>query len=304
MAKGTGLARGENVAILEKRVVGTCTWLNEANALPSETVVDVLTGLTRCSVPEFTKLFDYMLQQARAASLELDYVSDEDTLDQVKAIMSKAVDSYHALCTANKWHVTSRRTAAFSVICWNCGEEGHPCNKCPKPKNQAAIDANKKKWEASKNSGSNGGGRGGHRGASNGGDNKDDAQGSKGGGSQRQKWGDAGIRFIGGKPKASCKTCGAFVGDHSTKFHDACMSNPNFNLAEASPNHPLVLAWKECGIAQPGRSAPPAGGGASGDKVVIDKTRASAALAKLEREATSPDTPEIIAAFRNLLSLN
>jgi hypothetical protein len=38
--------------------------------------------------------------------------------------------------------------------------------------------------------------------------------------------------------------------------------------------------------------------------VVIDKTRASAALAKLEREATSPDTPEIIAAFRNLLSLN
>ena len=45
-------------------------------------------------------------------------------------------------------------------------------------------------------------------------------------------------------------------------------------------------------------------GGASGGKVVIDKIRASAALAKLEREATSPDTPEIIAAFRNLLSLN
>jgi len=64
------------------------------------------------------------------------------------------------------------------------------------------------------------------------------------------------------------------------------------------------MAWKECGMTQPGRSSAPAEGGASGDKVVIDKTRASAALAKLEREATSPDTPEIIAAFRNLLSLN
>ena len=82
------------------------------------------------------------------------------------------------------------------------------------------------------------------------------------------------------------------------------MSDPNFNLAEVCPTHPLVMAWKECGMTQPGKSAPPAGGGTSGDKVVIDKTRASAALAKLEREATSPDTPEIIAAFRNLLSLN
>ena len=44
-SKGPGLVRGENVAYLEKQVVGVSTWLEEANALPDETVVDVLTGL-------------------------------------------------------------------------------------------------------------------------------------------------------------------------------------------------------------------------------------------------------------------
>ena len=98
---------------------------------------------------------------------------------------------------------------------------------------------------------------------------------------------------------------GTYVADNSTKFHYACMSNPNFNLAEACPTHPLVLAWKESGINQPSKpTAPATGSGATGDKVVIDKSRAAAALAKLERNASSPDMPEIIATLCELLSLN
>jgi len=147
--KGLRRICGENVVIAEKEVNAVCTRLKEVNALPDETVVDVLEGLTHCSVPEFTKLFDFLLQAARVDALDLDNATKGDTLSKVKEIMNKAVESYHALCTAGKWHVNNKR--ASLVICWNCGAEGHRCEECTKPKNQANIDAAKKKWEASKN---------------------------------------------------------------------------------------------------------------------------------------------------------
>jgi len=35
-----------------------------------------------------------------------------------------------------------------AIVCWNCGKEGHSCDECRKPKDQAIIDAAKKKfWE-------------------------------------------------------------------------------------------------------------------------------------------------------------
>ena len=46
------------------------------NALPEETTVDILTGLTNCSVPEFTKLFDFVLQAKKLGSLD----DDDDTI--------------------------------------------------------------------------------------------------------------------------------------------------------------------------------------------------------------------------------
>ena len=73
--------------------------------MPKETIVDVLAGLTHCSVPEFIKLFDFCLQGPRVEALGLDESTRDDTLAQVKELMSKAVDSCHALCTAGKWHI-------------------------------------------------------------------------------------------------------------------------------------------------------------------------------------------------------
>ena len=94
------------MARLQKEALAVRVRLNEVNALPEETVVDILTGLTRCSVPEFNKLFDFLLQGARTSVLDIDGMSShDDTLEQVKIILSKAVDAYHALCTAGKWHV-------------------------------------------------------------------------------------------------------------------------------------------------------------------------------------------------------
>ena len=76
----TGLRRypDENMARLQKEVQAVCVRLDEVGALPEETVIDILSGLTHCSVPEFTKLFDFLLQNARAMALDID-----DDLEEV-----------------------------------------------------------------------------------------------------------------------------------------------------------------------------------------------------------------------------
>ena len=58
--------------IAEKEIIAVCTILQEVNNLPEEVVVHVLKGLTNCSVPEFTKLLDFLLQKARVNTLDLD----------------------------------------------------------------------------------------------------------------------------------------------------------------------------------------------------------------------------------------
>ena len=71
-------------------------------ALPYEKVIDMLTGLTNCSVPEFVKLFDFLLEEAKVKALDPG-AHKGNTLEQVKIILSKAVDAYHSLCIAGKW---------------------------------------------------------------------------------------------------------------------------------------------------------------------------------------------------------
>ena len=114
--KGLRRIRGENVVIAQKELLAVCTRLDKVNALPSETMIDVLEGLTNFSVPDFTKLFDFFHQLARAASLDDDH-EDDDTLKEIKKILTKAVDEYHALCTAGKWHINHTRINI--VECWN-----------------------------------------------------------------------------------------------------------------------------------------------------------------------------------------
>ena len=93
----------KNMAHLQKEVQAVCVCLDEVGALPEETVIDIMSGLTHCSMPEFTQLFDCLLQNARAMTLNIDDKSEGDTLTQIKMILSKAVGAYHSLCTAGKW---------------------------------------------------------------------------------------------------------------------------------------------------------------------------------------------------------
>ena len=65
-------------------------------ALPDETEIDVLTSLRNYSLPEFVKLFDFLLQQVKTKVLENDAHEDR-TLEQVMIILSKAADAYYSL---------------------------------------------------------------------------------------------------------------------------------------------------------------------------------------------------------------
>ena len=77
-------------------------------------------------------------------------------LGQVKSIIVNAIDAYHALYTSGKWHVNHKRIRL--IVCWNCGDEGHCCEKCGKPQHEPDITVAKKKWHVS--SGGNCGTRG------------------------------------------------------------------------------------------------------------------------------------------------
>ena len=135
----------KNVTVAENATVNLCLWLNEVSVLTYEIVVDVLTGLTNCSVPDIVKLFNFLLQQAKMKAL--DTVTHEgNTLEQIKVILSKAVDVCHSLCTADKWHVGNKSSRHFNVVCWNCEKEGCSVNKHPQQKDQKKIAANKKKF--------------------------------------------------------------------------------------------------------------------------------------------------------------
>ena len=62
--KGLCWYPNENMAQLQKEVQAVCVRLDKVGALPEETVINIMSGLTYYSVPEFTKLFDFLLQNA------------------------------------------------------------------------------------------------------------------------------------------------------------------------------------------------------------------------------------------------
>jgi len=291
-SKGLRKLRGENVVVAQKQLIAVCTRLQEVNSLPSETVNDILEGMSYCSVPEFAKVFEHYRITARAKISSIDDDDDDDdTLAEIKKFLVKAVDEYHALNTAGKWnvpHSTPHAGAARTgVDCWNCGANGHASHECRKPKNHENIAANRKKWQETRDK---------------------QNQGSEGGRppiqqQQRKKWGteqpSGEVKWEGGTPKAHCNRCG-WNDSHSTKYHSAYSKNPaSFNICTASPKHPLTLAKFGSGTPMSPKTQE-----VSPDHVLVSKAHAESVLTNLERTSASDDTVEMVGALRTLFSLN
>ena len=127
-------------------------WFSEVGSLSDETVIDILTSLTNYSLPDFAKLFNFLLQQARIKALGTD-THENSTLKEVKTIVSKDVDACHSPCTAGRWHVCSKSTRHFNVFCLNCEEEGYSLNWHPQPKDQKKLATKREKFSKQEKNG-------------------------------------------------------------------------------------------------------------------------------------------------------
>ena len=74
--------------VAEKKIVALCFQLNKDSAITYETVIDVLMSLTNCSVSDFVKLFDFLLQQTKVKCLDTDN-HEGNMLELVKAILRR-----------------------------------------------------------------------------------------------------------------------------------------------------------------------------------------------------------------------
>ena len=109
--KGLRRIKGENVSIYKQEVEAVVRRLNEANALPEETVIDILTGLTLCSVEDFKRLFNSYLDDVKKASLASTFgrTKTQDTFGQVMFYLNNAAIHYRNLNMSNKWIVGNSR---------------------------------------------------------------------------------------------------------------------------------------------------------------------------------------------------
>jgi len=141
--EGLSKVQGENVSLVSTQLRAVCERLSEVQQLPLENPTYVLSGLTKCSVPEFTGPFKLMLNQEcvtqMATPVSLINYSDA-TYTRVKDILQLANNSYHSLNTSNAWSMPHGHHASHTSTnrCFNCGSD-HMLPDCKKPRDKGQI---------------------------------------------------------------------------------------------------------------------------------------------------------------------
>ena len=241
---------GENVETARTEITAICTRLYERDALPSDAVNDIITGLGRASHKEFAKIFEDFLTAKRNTLLVTNTVLTGTSLEQVELLFEEAATHYATFVLNNEWvHVPSAHYAgdAKGLKCDNCGGP-HTVTNCDKPRDEGRISRNRQARLASRGGG-NGRGNGGNGGANNRGN-----QSGRGGGADtnrngygRGKWGPPKspsqiVKKIDKKVYCACKICGwnNENGGHTTGSHDEYMDAPNAYIM--SSNLKIVIA--------------------------------------------------------------
>ena len=129
----------------------------------------ILTGFTKCSVPEFVGLFEFILNNERVIQLENygDRHDDRKRLEMAKKLTLLASNSFHSLRCSNNWKISSNHWHGIDkgkVPCNNCGGE-HYSPYCPHPREEVKIKKAKEEQAARRGGGGrnigSGGGSGG-----------------------------------------------------------------------------------------------------------------------------------------------
>jgi hypothetical protein len=243
--KRQGVSRytGESVLVAWEEILAVCKRLDAVHALQEEHVTDILTGLSICTNKRFRDMFSHLKQSAELDNLDVlgTIPRNATILEQIEAILDKALDMYDKLSIAQIWNGTTKGGPRANVsttasagnlkrTCWNCGGDDHQARTCPKPRNKKLYEKNRKAFNEAKANSS-----GGSADKKGGGDAK-----LEGADYQRKKWADQGMSLINGVLHLHCKHCG-YNTTHATKTHSLFEEQgESFRL---NSTHPYV---KEC----------------------------------------------------------
>jgi hypothetical protein len=306
--KRNGVSRytGENVLVVSEEILGVCKRLDAVDALLDDHVFDVLAGLSICANKKFRDTFALLSQNAELDNLAVlgTIPLNATPMEQIEAILEKAVDMYDKLSTAQVWNRTSKGgpsamsgTIVEDVDCWNCNGKGHQSKECTKPRNKALWEKNFKAFKEKRRTGGGGGSKG---------KGKTDSPDYN-----RKQWETHGISLVNGKLHVMCKKCGPNT-THSTGLHNEFIEKGSAFRLKAS--HPYA---KECiahgqsnpvisgSTATTNQPAPPSTAPTpappSGSSLItIDRNKLEQSLSDFERNSTDPNASQMSEMFRSL----
>ncbi len=296
------------MALAQKELLAVCSCLVEAKELPQDTPVDLLTGLTLCSVDQFETLFKRKLQVAKAESLEGNHhLSKPEIMGEVCVLLASAAQYYNSLNMSNTWSLP--RNQHLNVFCtpledknscWNCGKPDHSLNHCTQPQNQneERIAENCHNWMEA-----------------NGWNPKKKGKGGSGN-YEQEKWGppkpgELGVYYVNGAPYAyfGKKLNGIECGwnrTHSTKVHKKWAAEGTaFNLASECPSHSheLVLKSKKGSKPKSTTSSSSVRKSANANHVVLPDS-VKAMLSQLSDSIRTPTEQVLMESVMKSLGLN
>jgi hypothetical protein len=153
-----GIAKvpNEDVRVATEQIVAVAERLAEVSALPSECTIQLLEGLTKCSITIFRHTFSHLLVGEHLRQLHtLTTLHNSSHLCGIKKLCKEANDMFNVLNVSKEWNIPQKHRID---ACFNCSDPDHGIPKCPKPIDQSRIGRAKSKFSRS------GGGRGGRGG--------------------------------------------------------------------------------------------------------------------------------------------
>jgi hypothetical protein len=132
-----GIAKvpNEDVRVATEQLVAIAERLAKVAALPSECTVQLLEGLTKCSVTVFRQTVSHLLISEHL-KCTLTSLHDSSCLGGIKKLYKEANNMFNALNICKEWNNPQKHRID---ACFNCGDPDHVVPKCPKPINQSRI---------------------------------------------------------------------------------------------------------------------------------------------------------------------
>jgi Zinc knuckle len=146
VSKAVSMIRGAHMRLCHIKNPET-----KRNSVPDTFAKDVLNVMKTCTVPDFVDVFKTWTNLGSIVEISEATAGGQNNNpfhSNIEVLLTVAEAKYKELLSLGKWNETSSGGAVFNasdkknrstIICFNCGEEGHRVNECPKPKNQERI---------------------------------------------------------------------------------------------------------------------------------------------------------------------